>query len=77
VSFKLLPYRTGMSADLLFGSEEIMVQMDNWSLMLCSIVFFVQIINTLHSDKSRMKEELDRINLQLQKQMADKEGCCQ
>jgi len=38
-------------------------------------IIFVQIINTLGSEKSWMKEELDRINQQLQKQMAEKEGC--
>jgi len=37
---------------------------------------FVQIINTLSSENMCMKEELDRINQQLQKQMAEKEGCC-
>ena len=48
--------------------------------MLCKdyfvALFFVQIINTLGAEKSTMKEELDRINQQLQKHVAEKEGCC-
>jgi len=40
------------------------------------VLCLVQIINTVNGEKSWMKEELERINAQLQKQTATNEGHC-